>query len=245
MNAEEEEEAANQQAEQPKEASPSPPAPSAPKQKSIPKAIETEQFDEDHKQEANGNNAMPNGVQKIATPTSSGFVITPKKKQNSDILVNGGSLSPTTPIPFNEKLSRNYEERKKQIEDVYDELDESKEGHLNRFKAMKFLKELMNVNMRNAEIVLTGLDSKRTGKFTKEALFNWVYAHSPEMEPNPYLYREAAETFCWLALRKAALETRIQLYSQLLKLEKADKNYSMVFDLEHRICVLTYLLKQC
>ena len=184
-----------------------------------------------------------------STPTGrSKFKITPKKKAQTTI--NGGTTSGgiqivlSTPVPSNDKLSTSYEERTKQIEDIFNSLDDSKQGHLNRFKAMKFLKELMNVNMRNAEIILSGLDNKKTNKFTKEMLTNWGYVHSPEMEPNPLLHSEA-ESIGWLTLRRPGLEKRIELYSGLLQMEKSDKNYSMVFDLDHKICILQYLLKQC
>eukprot|EP01084_Bolivina_argentea_P268458 455978_1 len=149
----------------------------------------------------------------------------------------------TTPVPSNPSLSTSYEQRGKEIQNIYNKLDENNKGELNRFKAMKFLKELMNVNMRNAEIILTGLDSKKTGKFTQEMLTNWAYAHSPEMEPNPILHKEAEQSG-WLTLKKSGLENRIQLYKSLLQLEKSDKNYNMVYDLDHKICILNYLLTE-
>merc|ERR1712154_530381 len=105
-------------------------------------------------------------------------------------------------------------------------------------------KELMNVNMRNAEIILTGLDKERTGKFTKQQLTNWAYFHSPEMEPNPLLH-EKAESMNWLTLRREGLEQRKELYLSLLQIEKTDKNYYNVFDLDEKICILNYLIKQC
>lgn len=149
-----------------------------------------------------------------------------------------------TPVPTNEELEVGMEGRTKQIREIYDKLDENGDGWVNRFKAMTFLKQLMNVNMRNAEIILSGLDNQRTDKFTHDMLTEWTYAHSPEMEPNPLLHAKADETG-WLTLTRPGLEKRVELYSSLLQLEKSDKNYSMAYDLDMKICILLYLLKQC
>merc|ERR1719445_365329 len=126
-----------------------------------------------------------------------------------------------TPVPTNEELESGMEERTKQIRDIYDGLDVNELGHLSRFQAMTFLRQLMNVNMRNAEIILSGLDKERTDKFSYDQLTEWTYAHSPEMEPNPLLHAKADETG-WLTLTRPGLEKRVELYSSLLQLEKSD-----------------------
>ena len=237
--------------------SPSPSQSQSPTKKSKvtwpPKKNDDDKKDQERKPILQKRNSGP------GTPTgASRFKITPKKRQSRTLINgkapisqsngnnNGGGMTITlsTPIPSNDTLSTSYEERTKQIEDIYNSLDNGNQGSLNRFKAMKFLKELMNVNMRNAEIILSGLDSKKTNKFTKDMLRNWSYIHSPEMEPNPLLHQEA-ESIGWLTLRRPGLEKRIELYSGLLQLEKTDKNYSVVYDLDHKICILNYLLKQC
>eukprot|EP01084_Bolivina_argentea_P176741 305798_1 len=92
-----------------------------------------------------------------------------EKKQNNN---------KTTPIPSNSSLSNSYQQRSKEIQNIHNKLDVSNNGELNRFKAIKFLQELMNVNMKNAANILTGLDSKKTGKFTKDMLISWAYAKS-------------------------------------------------------------------
>ena len=149
-----------------------------------------------------------------------------------------------TPVPTNEELETGMEERTKQIREVYEKLDENGEGWINRFKAMTFLQELMKVNMRNAEIILSGLDRERTDKFSEDILTEWTYAHSPEMDPNPLLQKKAMEVG-WVTLTRPGLEKRVELYSSLLQLEKSDKNYSMVYELDMKICILLYLLKHC
>merc|ERR1712156_515907 len=101
---------------------------------------------------------------------------------------------------------------------------------------------LMNVNLRNAEIILSGLDESRTDKFTEDMLTEWTYAHSPEMEPNPLLHQKAVEVG-WLTLTRLGLEKRMELHSSLLQLEKSDKNYRMAYELDMKICILLYLLK--
>ena len=61
------------------------------------------------------------------------------------------------------------------MEDIYYNLDEDGSGHINRFKANKFLKELRNTNNTgNVQIILTKLDPKQTGKFKKKELIKWV-----------------------------------------------------------------------
>merc|ERR1712228_1113455 len=116
-----------------------------------------------------------------------------------------------TPVPSNEALPSSLEGRTAQIEEIYNKLDGANSGSLNRFKAMSFLKELMNVNMRNAEVILSGLDLQnedgKRGQFSKKMLTNWAYFHSPEMEPNPLLH-EHAESMQWLTLRRDGLIKR-------------------------------------
>merc|ERR1712048_732647 len=166
-------------------------------------------------------------------------------KVDEDVIVE---RTAPTPIPSNEALPSSLEERTAQIEEIYKKLDTETNGYLNRFKAMTFLKQLMNVNMRNAEIILSGLDLQnedgKRGQFSKEMLTNWAYFHSPEMEPNPLLHQEA-ESMHWLTLRKDGLEKRKTLYAKLLQLEKTEKNYAIVYELDSKICILNYLIRQC
>merc|ERR1712176_127811 len=76
-------------------------------------------------------------------------------KVDEDVIVE---RTAPTPIPSNEALPSSLEERTAQIEEIYKKLDAESNGYLNRFKAMTFLKQLMRVDMRNAEIILSGLD---------------------------------------------------------------------------------------
>merc|ERR1719295_22841 len=97
------------------------------------------------------------------TPSGTSTYASTQKSSSSKVTTEGVStVALSTPIPSNENLSMSYAERSRQIEEVYRALDEKGTGSLNRFQASKFLKDLMNVNMRNAEIILTGLDSTRS-----------------------------------------------------------------------------------
>lgn len=140
-------------------------------------------------------------------------------------------------------LSRIYSERKEQLDEAFDAYDDMGEGWLSNTRCMQFLRNVMNIEYEEAMVIIKGLDSKSDGHITKPRLLKWVFLHSPEMNPNPLLQKDA-KIYGWTVSRVVKLEMRKDLYQQLLSIEKEDENEIGIFDIDTRLCVLKYLIQQ-
>lgn len=69
-------------------------------------------------------------------------------------------------------------------------------------------------------------------------------AHSwKKVRKNPYLEKEGA-SFGYKSSRKERLEQRLELFEKLKEIETAEHNYAALYDIDHRMCVINYFIKQ-
>ena len=106
------------------------------------------------------------------------------------------------------------------------------------------MRDLFNITGQDADIAIKGLDTKLDGHITKARMIKWSLAHSwKKVKKNMYLEKEGS-LFGYKTSRKERLMQRVELFEKLKEIEAAEHNYAALYDIDHRMCVLNYFIKQ-
>mmetsp|Transcript_25817 Transcript_25817/g.42177 ORF Transcript_25817/g.42177 Transcript_25817/m.42177 type:complete len:554 (+) Transcript_25817:75-1736(+) len=142
------------------------------------------------------------------------------------------------------ELSRDYDERKEQLNESFDAYDDDGEGYMSTDRTQQFLRDLFEVTGQDADIAIKGLDAKMEGRVAKAKMMKWALLHSwNKVRKNPMLEQQGQQ-YGYKSSRKERLQERVDLFEKLKEIELAEHNYAALFDIDVRTCVLKYFIKQ-
>merc|ERR1712154_405546 len=131
-----------------------------------------------------------------------------------------------------------------QLSESFDSYDDDGEGFITNDRCRQFIRDLFDVTGQSADIAVKGLDSKMDGHIAKNRMMRWSLAHSwKKVKKNTYLEKEGV-SFGYKSSRKERLTQGIELFEKLKEIELAEHNYAALYDIDHRMCVLNYFIKQ-
>merc|ERR1712129_230390 len=131
--------------------------------------------------------------------------------------------------------------RREELMESFDAYDDDGEGFIVTDRCRQFMRDLFSVTGQDADIAIKGLDTKMDGHISKARMMKWSLAHSwKKVKKNLYLEKEGV-VFGYKASRTERLTQRMELFEQLKEIEVAEHNYAALYDIDHRMCVLSYI----